>query len=71
MIINIVCASQYQAHRGGAEVPTKNESNVRAIKVPSFVIELLRQYHIWWNKQRTVRIGKVKNSAFLFRMMVN
>jgi integrase len=51
-IINIMRASQYQTHNGVVEVPTKNVSSIRAIKVPEFVIHLLRQYHTWWNEHR-------------------
>ena len=40
------------------EVPTKNESSVRAIKVPLFVLKLLNEYHLWWNEQR-LKYGKV------------
>jgi integrase len=51
-IINIMRASQYQNGRGIVEVPTKTTSSVRAVKVPSFVLELLSQYRTWWNEQR-------------------
>lgn len=51
-IVNVERASQYQAHRGVVEVPTKNASSVRAIKVPAAVIDLLRQYRAWWNEHR-------------------
>ena len=53
-LINIIRASQYQPHRGVVEVPTKTASSVRAIKVPAFVIELLGQYHSWWNEQQQI-----------------
>jgi len=52
LIINIVRASQYQSHRGIVEVPTKNTSSIRAVKVPAFVFELLGQYRTWWNEKR-------------------
>jgi integrase len=51
-IINIVRASQYQSKQGIVEVPTKNTSSIRAVKVPAFVFELLGQYRTWWNEKR-------------------
>lgn len=51
-------AFQYQSHHGIVEVPTKNASSVRAIKVPIFVLELLNESHLWWNEQR-LKYGKV------------
>jgi integrase len=51
-IINIVRASQFQSHRGIVEVPTKNTSSIRAVKIPAFVLELLGQYRTCWNEQR-------------------
>lgn len=56
-LVNIMRASQYQSHHGVVEVPTKNESSVRAVKVPAFVLELLGQYRAWWNAQR-LKYGK-------------
>lgn len=56
-LINIMRSSQYQRHNGIVEVPTKTASSVRAIKVPTFVIELLGQYRAWWNEQR-LKYGK-------------
>jgi integrase len=50
-IINIVRASQFQSGKGVVEVPTKNVSSVRAIKVPAFVMELLDLYKTYWKKQ--------------------
>lgn len=51
-IINVVRASQYQQGNGVVEVPTKTASSVRAVKVPAFVIEVLREYRAFWNRQR-------------------
>lgn len=51
-IINVVRASQYQQGKGVVEVPTKNVSSVRAVKVPVFVIEVLQEYRAFWNRQR-------------------
>lgn len=51
-IIHVVRASQYQQGKGVVEVPTKNVSSVRAVKVPAFVIEVLQEYRAAWNRQR-------------------
>ena len=51
-IIHVVRASQYQQGKGVVEVPTKNVSSVRAVKVPAFVIEVLQEYRAFWNRQR-------------------
>ena len=51
-VINVVRASQYQQGKGVVEVPTKNVSSVRAVKVPAFVIEVLQEYRAAWNRQR-------------------
>lgn len=56
-IINIVRASQYQSKQGIVEVPTKNTSSIRAVKVSPFVFELLGQYRTWWN-ERKLLFGK-------------
>lgn len=51
-VIHVVRASQYQQGKGVVEVPTKNVSSVRAVKVPAFVIEVLQEYRAFWNRQR-------------------
>ena len=51
-VINVVRASQYQQGKGVVEVPTKNVSSVRAVKVPAFVMEVLQEYRAFWNRQR-------------------
>ena len=51
-VINVVRASQYQQGKGVVEVPTKNVSSIRAVKVPAFVMEVLREYRAFWNRQR-------------------
>lgn len=51
-IIHVVRASQYQQGKGVVEVPTKNVSSVRAVKVPAFVMEVLQEYRAFWNRQR-------------------
>lgn len=51
-VIHVVRASQYQQGKGVVEVPTKNVSSVRAVKVPAFVMEVLQEYRAAWNRQR-------------------
>ena len=51
-LIQIVRASQYQRGKGVVTVPTKNKSSVRSVKVPVFMIELIKEYREWWDEQR-------------------
>lgn len=51
-VIHILRASQYQEGKGVVEVPTKNESSKRAVKVPPFLFEILAEYHSWWIQQQ-------------------
>lgn len=51
-IIHIRRASQYQRGNGVVEVPTKNESSLRAIDVPAFVISILNEYKAYWSQHR-------------------
>lgn len=57
-IIHVLRASQYQSNVGIVEVPTKNESSKRAIKMPVFIFEILAQYKSWWIKQRFMNGSK-------------
>ena len=59
-IIHILRASQYQSNAGIVEVPTKNESSKRAIKMPTFIFEILTQYKKWWMQQRLINGSKWK-----------
>ena len=51
-MIYINRASQYQRGNGIAEVPTKNESSERSIKLPALVFSVLAQYREWWMAER-------------------
>jgi site-specific recombinase XerD len=42
---------------GEIEGPTKNPSSVRAIKIPLFVVQTLKEYHAWWTSQQ-IAFGK-------------
>ncbi len=53
-LVRIVRASQYQRGKGIVEVPTKNKSSIRAVKVPLFVCELLSEYRKWWDSQKAL-----------------
>lgn len=51
-VIHIRRASQYVSGKGVIEVPTKNNSSTRDIKVTPFVMEVLNSYRKWWVEQR-------------------
>ncbi len=51
-LIHIMRASQYQEGVGIVEVPTKNDTSVRAIKLPPIVFSQLREYRLWWIEQK-------------------
>ena len=51
-IIHIKRASQYQRGKGITEVPTKNTSSIRAIKLSPIVFDVLSKYRVWWLEQR-------------------
>lgn len=51
-LIHVRRASQVQKGKGVTDAPTKNKSSMRAIKVSTYVIDLLTKYHIWWNERR-------------------
>ena len=65
-IIYVRRASQYQINNGIVEVPTKNESSVRTIKMPSFIFDILRQYRTWWQRQRIANGSKWQGENRLF-----
>jgi integrase len=45
-------AMQYQKGKGIVEVPTKNESSIRRIDIPMYVVKILIKYKKWWNEHR-------------------
>ncbi len=47
-LVNVRRASQYQRHVGIVEVPTKNQSSERVVHIPKFMVDLLREYRVWW-----------------------
>ena len=65
-VIHIKRASQYQKGNGIVEVPTKNESSVRTIKMPPWIFDLLKQYRTWWSLQRVANGSKWQGTDKLF-----
>lgn len=51
-IIHIRRASQYVSGQGVIEVPTKNDSSTRDIKVTAYVMDALAEYRKWWVEHR-------------------
>ena len=50
--IHIGKASQYLVKQGIQETSTKTSSSIRTIKMPDIVFDVLKEYRVWWNKQR-------------------
>ena len=65
-MIYIKRASQYQKDTGIVEVPTKNESSVRTIKMPAFIFGIIKSYNAWWLLQKVANGNKWQNSERLF-----
>jgi integrase len=65
-LIHIKRASQYQKGIGIVEVPTKNESSVRAVKLPIFIIDVINDYKKWWVAQRSANGKRWQGSNKLF-----
>lgn len=53
-LINVLRSSQYQKGKGMVDKETKTESSIRSIKVPAIIIDVLKQYHAWWNQKRLI-----------------
>jgi len=62
-LIHVMRASQFQEGRGIVEVPTKNESSVRAVKLPSVIFGILADYKTWWTEQRLIHGDKWQGDA--------
>jgi integrase len=67
-MIHIARASQYQKGSGVTEVPTKNESSERTIKLPAIMFSVLKQYRSWWAAEK-LKLGDAwkgeKNRLFV------
>ena len=57
-IIHIRRASQWKKGKGAVEVPTKNESSVRSIKLPPWLFDILGNYRTWWLMQKVANGSK-------------
>lgn len=55
-LIQVKRSSLYLPEKGVFSDETKNESSMRAIKIPSSVISILREYHTWQLQER-LKIG--------------
>lgn len=53
-IININKSSQYLADTGIFTKDPKNESSIRDVIVPEFVISLLKEYKLWYDEQKSL-----------------
>lgn len=65
-VIHICRASQYQRGKGIVEVPTKNESSVRTIKLPLFMFEVLGEYRRWWLTEKLKNGSRWNDTGRLF-----
>ena len=51
-LLHIKQSTQWQQGKGIVEVPTKNESSERVIKLPAWIFDLLQEYRQWWKEHR-------------------
>lgn len=65
-IISINKASQYLSEKGIFTKDPKTESSVREVAIPTFVISLLEEYKLWYEKQKSLYGELWVNSNRLF-----
>ncbi len=53
-IVSINRASQYLSDKGVFTKTPKNESSIRDVAVPDFVISLLNEYKLWYEEQKSI-----------------
>lgn len=53
-IVSINRASQYLSDKGVFTKTPKNESSIRDVAVPDFVVSLLNEYKLWYDKQKSI-----------------
>lgn len=59
--------SQYLSDRGTfTKDKPKNESSVRTVKIPAFVVSLMKEYKAWWNEQKLACGDLWQGSNLLF-----
>lgn len=65
-IISINRSSQYLADMGVFTKVPKTESSIREIAIPEFIISLLEEYRLWYEKQKSIYGELWTNSDRLF-----
>ncbi len=53
-IVEIAKASQHTVEKGTFDKKPKNESSIRKISIPEPVKQILREYRVWWLKQKVL-----------------
>lgn len=51
-LIYIKQSTQWQQGKGIVEIPTKNESSERTIRLPSWILDVMHEYRQWWFEHR-------------------
>ncbi|MDO5564884.1 MAG: site-specific integrase [Eubacteriales bacterium] len=65
-IISINKSSQYLAEKGVFLKDPKTESSIREVAIPTFVVDLLEEYKLWYDEQKLVQNGLWHDSNRLF-----
>lgn len=53
-IIYINKSSQYLSEKGVFTKSPKNESSIRDVAIPDFIVSLLKEYKLWYNEQKSI-----------------
>ena len=65
-IVSINRSSQYLADKGVFTKTPKTESSIREVAIPDFVVSLLEEYKLWYDKQKSLYVELWTNSNRLF-----
>lgn len=65
-IVSINRSSQYLADKGVFTKTPKTESSIREVAIPDFVVSLLEEYKLWYEKQKSIYAELWTNSNRLF-----
>lgn len=65
-IISVNRSSQYLTDKGVFTKTPKTESSIRDIGIPDFIVSLLKEYNLWYNKQKRLYGELWFNSNRLF-----
>lgn len=65
-IVSINRSSQYLADKGVFTKTLKTESSIREVAIPDFVVSLLEEYKLWYEKQKSIYAELWTNSNRLF-----